>query len=81
MHGFVSLKLLGGFAIPLDIDRCYERLIAAEVASSREPHRFWLQAALLTATGLLAGVRRPGDLSREPITPEETCKPNQSPPT
>jgi AcrR family transcriptional regulator len=33
MHGFVSLELLGGFAIPLDIDRSYERLVAAVIGS------------------------------------------------
>lgn len=33
MHGFVSLELLGGFAIPLDVDRSYERLISAVVRS------------------------------------------------
>jgi AcrR family transcriptional regulator len=35
MHGFVSLELLGGFAIPLDIDRSYERLVAAVIGSLR----------------------------------------------
>jgi AcrR family transcriptional regulator len=33
MHGFVSLELLGGFAIPLDIDRSYERLVTAVIDS------------------------------------------------
>jgi AcrR family transcriptional regulator len=33
MHGFVSLELLGGFAIPLDIDRSYQRLLSAVIAS------------------------------------------------
>jgi AcrR family transcriptional regulator len=33
MHGFVSLELLGGFAIPLDIDRSYERLVTAVIRS------------------------------------------------
>jgi AcrR family transcriptional regulator len=33
MHGFVSLELLGGFAIPLDIDRSYERLVSAVISS------------------------------------------------
>jgi AcrR family transcriptional regulator len=33
MHGFVSLELLGGFAIPIDIDRSYERLVSAVIGS------------------------------------------------
>ena len=37
MHGFVSLELLGGFAIPLDIDRSYERLITAVIDSFSNP--------------------------------------------
>ncbi len=37
MHGFVSLELLGGFAIPLDIDRSYERLICAVITSLANP--------------------------------------------
>jgi AcrR family transcriptional regulator len=37
MHGFVSLELLGGFAIPLDIDRSYERLITAVIDSFSTP--------------------------------------------
>jgi AcrR family transcriptional regulator len=51
MHGFVSLELLGGFAIPLDIDRSYERLVSA-VISSFSPQR-------PTAVG--ANVDHPGD--------------------
>lgn len=38
MHGFVSLELLGGFAIPLDLDRSYERLISAVIASLSNRH-------------------------------------------
>lgn len=37
LHGFVSLEMVGGFAIPLDIDRSYERLIAVIVASFSQP--------------------------------------------
>lgn len=27
MHGFVSLEALGGFGLPQDVDRSYERLV------------------------------------------------------
>ena len=37
LHGFVSLEIGGGFAIPLDLDRSYERLIATIVASFSHP--------------------------------------------
>jgi AcrR family transcriptional regulator len=37
MHGFVSLELLGGFAMPLDIDRSYERLVTAVIDSFSSP--------------------------------------------
>jgi len=51
LHGFVSLELLGGFAIPLDVDRSYERLVTAVIGSfsDRRP----------TAVG--AGDDQPGD--------------------
>ena len=38
IHGFVSLELLGGFAIPLDIDRSYERLVSAVIGSLPNRH-------------------------------------------
>lgn len=44
MHGFVSLELLGGFAIPLDIDRSYERLVTAVIRSFSDRRPTWAGA-------------------------------------
>ncbi|WP_245981816.1 TetR/AcrR family transcriptional regulator [Frondihabitans australicus] len=35
LHGFVSLETGGGYGMPLDIDRSFERLVAATVAALR----------------------------------------------
>ena len=39
MHGFVSLELVGGFGIPLDVDESYHDLIATFVAGLRQESR------------------------------------------
>lgn len=39
MHGFVSLEALGGFGLPQDVDRSYERLVEILDAALREGAR------------------------------------------
>ena len=40
LHGFVSLEAAGGFGLPVDVDRSYERLIdALDVSLSGWPRR------------------------------------------
>lgn len=33
LHGFVTLELIGGFGLPVDVDRSYDRLICALVTA------------------------------------------------
>ena len=33
LHGFVTLELIGGFGLPVDVDRSYQRLIRGLVTA------------------------------------------------
>ena len=33
LHGFVTLQASGGFGLPVDVDRSYERMVAGLVAA------------------------------------------------
>jgi AcrR family transcriptional regulator len=57
VHGFVSLEMAGAFAIPLDLDRSYERLISAVVASLSTGLRCQTTPEANTATAQQPGRR------------------------
>jgi AcrR family transcriptional regulator len=44
LHGFVSLEACGGFGLPVDIDRSFERLVEALISAldvEAETHHIW----------------------------------------